>query len=139
MNNDFSIIDLFAGPGGLGEGFSKKKTFGRSLSIEMDPVACETLKLRKLFRILKQKDKKIFYNLLQKDTKLTWEKVKYAFQDYYESVENSVWNHELGSRNLSQEQTITEIKRRLRKLGHLKKKSIDYYWRTSLSSLLTYW
>ena len=121
MNNDFSIIDLFAGPGGLGEGFSKKKTFGRSLSIEMDPVACETLKLRKLFRILKQKDKKIFYNLLQKDTKLTWEKVKYAFQDYYESVENSVWNHELGSRNLSQEQTITEIKRRLRKLGHLKK------------------
>ena len=118
---NITIIDLFAGPGGLGEGFSKKKNFGLSLSIEMDPVASETLKLRKLFRLLKQKDKNIFYNLFQKDKKLTWEKVKHVFQDYGESVENSVWNHELGSRNLSQEQTIIEIKRRLKKLGHLKK------------------
>ena len=120
MNKDFSVIDLFAGPGGLGEGFSKKKKFGRSLSIEMDPVACETLKIRKLFRLLKQKDKNTFYNYLHKDAKLSWERVKHMFQDYDESVENSVWNHELGSENLTQEETIVEIKTRLRKLGHIK-------------------
>ena len=86
----------------------------------MDPVACETLKIRKLFRSLKSYENKIFFELLEKDTKLSWEKVVNIFKDYAESVENSVWNHELGSENLTQEETIAEIKTRLRKLGHIK-------------------
>ena len=121
MINKTTVIDLFAGPGGLGEGFSKFKQFSASLSIEMDPVACETLKLRKLFRTLNNKDKKIFYNLLHEDTKLSWEKVKIIFEDHVEAVENSVWTHELGSKNISQDKTLKEIKRRLSKLGHVKK------------------
>lgn len=50
------IIDIFAGPGGLGEGFSSllndegQRKFGIRLSIEKDPYAHMTLKLRSFFR-----------------------------------------------------------------------------------------
>lgn len=51
------VIDLFAGPGGLGEGFSSiggnergARKFKLRVSIEKDPVAHATLSLRALFR-----------------------------------------------------------------------------------------
>lgn len=50
------VIDLFAGPGGLGEGFSSllndagDRTFKIKLSIEMDEQAHRTLELRAFFR-----------------------------------------------------------------------------------------
>ncbi|KQM65192.1 hypothetical protein ASE74_09985 [Pedobacter sp. Leaf216] len=50
------IIDIFAGPGGLGEGFSAlqdeqgERIFRISLSIEKDPLAHRTLRLRSFFR-----------------------------------------------------------------------------------------
>jgi len=53
------IIDLFAGPGGLGEGFSSLRSrqgapvFNIALSIEKDPVAHRTLVLRSVFRQLR--------------------------------------------------------------------------------------
>jgi DNA (cytosine-5)-methyltransferase 1 len=52
------IIDLFAGPGGLGEGFSSLKTvsgasaFRIGLSVEKDEIAHRTLTLRAAFRAL---------------------------------------------------------------------------------------
>lgn len=58
MKRIVPVIDLFAGPGGLSEGFSaladlqpdNPVSFDVRLSIENDPVAVETLKLRKFFR-----------------------------------------------------------------------------------------
>lgn len=56
MKNPIPIIDIFAGPGGLGEGFSAFKTekgepiFKIKLSIEMDEFAHKTLELRAFFR-----------------------------------------------------------------------------------------
>ncbi len=50
------VIDLFAGPGGLGEGFSAFRppsggqAFKIHLSIEKDPTAHETLRLRSFYR-----------------------------------------------------------------------------------------
>ena len=50
------VIDVFAGPGGLNEGFSSieddsgRAVFEVAASFEMDALACETLKLRATFR-----------------------------------------------------------------------------------------
>ena len=50
------IVDLFAGPGGLNEGFASARSssgtrvFETATSIEMNSVACETLRLRSAFR-----------------------------------------------------------------------------------------
>ena len=50
------IIDLFAGPGGLGEGFSAYEDedgnhpFSIAVSVEKEPSAHKTLQLRAFFR-----------------------------------------------------------------------------------------
>jgi len=56
MPDTVSVIDLFAGPGGLGEGFSSfvrhdgTRSFDIRLSIEKDPFAHQTLQIRSFFR-----------------------------------------------------------------------------------------
>ncbi|CAJ0797872.1 hypothetical protein LMG18090_03627 [Ralstonia mannitolilytica] len=66
------IIDLFAGPGGLGEGFASildhkgRPFFEIGLSIEKDPVAHRTLSLRAVFRRLRgTKDVRHYYRYIQ--------------------------------------------------------------------------
>ena len=46
-----NCIDLFAGPGGLGEGFHKAG-FQIAISIEKEAVECETLRRRKLHHLM---------------------------------------------------------------------------------------
>ncbi len=51
------IVDLFAGPGGLSEGFTsfgKGKDFEVVVSAEKDPKAWQTLRLRAFYRLLKR-------------------------------------------------------------------------------------
>ena len=58
QNKPIPVVDLFAGPGGLGEGFStldNGNTFKILVSAEMEPSAHSTLRLRAFFRILKGK------------------------------------------------------------------------------------
>lgn len=56
ISKPIPVIDLFAGPGGLGEGFSSLLTpdgsplFSLKVSVEKDPTAHKTLSLRSLFR-----------------------------------------------------------------------------------------
>ncbi|SNT68956.1 DNA cytosine methyltransferase [Paracoccus seriniphilus] len=55
MAKKYAIIDLFAGPGGLGEGFSRAGQEAEAkarihLSIEMEPHAVQTLRLRSFLR-----------------------------------------------------------------------------------------
>jgi DNA (cytosine-5)-methyltransferase 1 len=55
MTKPIKVIDLFAGPGGLGEGFStyrkdSRQRFEIAISIEKEASAHRTLKLRALFR-----------------------------------------------------------------------------------------
>jgi DNA (cytosine-5)-methyltransferase 1 len=55
-NQPYKVIDVFAGPGGLGEGFSAFgnsegiSPFSLALSIEKDPIAHSTLMLRSFYR-----------------------------------------------------------------------------------------
>lgn len=59
LSKPIQIVDLFAGPGGLGEGFASSGNgtrFEIVVSAEMDPIARETLKLRAFFRLLKLKN-----------------------------------------------------------------------------------
>lgn len=65
------IVDLFAGPGGLGEGFAsfpfeqKRRKFKIGLSIEKDALAAKTLLLRSFFRQFpKNKVPDAYYELL---------------------------------------------------------------------------
>ena len=64
-NKIIKIIDLFAGPGGLGEGFSSLKVsadrhpFKIALSIENDPQAHKTLELRSFYRQFRSRDKDV--------------------------------------------------------------------------------
>lgn len=116
-----SIIDLFSGPGGLSEGFfqhSAGKSFGPFVSVEMDPIACNTLRLRKLFHKLERKDKRKFYELAKSGRSLTWDSIEEEFLDHSDYLKNSVWEHTLG--DLSAEETCKAIAGRLKKLGHKK-------------------
>jgi DNA (cytosine-5)-methyltransferase 1 len=65
------VIDLFAGPGGLGEGFascfhnSKESRFEIRLSIEKDPTAHRTLQLRSFFRSFQGNPPVEYYDYLR--------------------------------------------------------------------------
>lgn len=63
MKNAIAVVDLFAGPGGLGEGFTSLKIashgkrrvpFRIALSVEKEAFAHKTLRLRSFFRLLIQ-------------------------------------------------------------------------------------
>ena len=61
MRQPVKVIDLFAGPGGLGEGFSacrpnEKQAFKIAISIEKEESAHRTLLLRAFFRQFKHED-----------------------------------------------------------------------------------
>lgn len=60
-NNPLQVVDLFAGPGGLGEGFSslnEGRSFEVLVSAEMDQFARSTLRLRAFYRALKKNNSK---------------------------------------------------------------------------------
>jgi len=60
LSTPIPIVDLFAGPGGLGEGFSSiddGKAFKIVVSAEMEASAHQTLRLRSFYRILRRKGK----------------------------------------------------------------------------------
>ncbi|MCF8226010.1 MAG: DNA cytosine methyltransferase [Bacteroidales bacterium] len=108
------IIDLFAGPGGLGEGFSSlldengKRCFDIKLSIEMDENAHQTLQFRSFFRKFDPGGvPKEYYDVIKENEKAKrLEKKDRLYEKYWNEAEEAlkeVWRCELGSKNFPPE------------------------------------
>lgn len=96
------IIDLFAGPGGLGEGFtsahSAENLFRISVSVEMDEVAHRTLMLRAFFRQFRYAGKSVpdeYYQYLAGTLERT--KLESAFTEEWTASKNEALCAELGN------------------------------------------
>lgn len=114
------VIDIFAGPGGLGEGFAsytkdKYKPFNIKMSIEKDPYACRTLKMRSFFR-------KVHHDLLKpslikflksKRGNNDEEKLYNGFQDSLKMADEEVVCKELGNESFPPYEIDRLIKERL--------------------------
>lgn len=95
MPSKFPVIDIFAGPGGLGEGFSQAG-FDVALSCEMDPIACQTLTLRKFFHLFNEKNMpEEYYQFISK--KITLAELQQKFPKQWEIAKQKVLNIELGA------------------------------------------
>jgi DNA (cytosine-5)-methyltransferase 1 len=94
------IIDLFAGPGGLGEGFSAyaeksgAKRFHVALSVEKDALAHQTLELRAFFRATKTSAaRKAYYKVVRGE--LNRESLFTAFPNEAATARSEAWHKEL--------------------------------------------
>lgn len=110
------VIDIFAGPGGLGEGFSSIRDYRRGrafdikLSIEMDSSAHETLKLRTFFREFARVPD-TYYDFLRGRVLLP---ALYSRHPYISFVADSkVWRTELGKPETPQEEVRNRIENAL--------------------------
>ena len=95
------VIDLFAGPGGLGEGFSScrlvsgESAYRRVLSIEMEPNAHATLQLRSFFhKFPKGAAPDAYYERVR--GRITTEELFDAFPDEARMAKEEAWCAELG-------------------------------------------
>ena len=98
------VIDLFAGPGGLGEGFSafehERLGFDVLLSVEKDPAAHSTLLLRSLYRSMLARGDVAPYNEYLKGN-LTRDALFAAFPEITAAAEARCLHLELGPRTTS--------------------------------------
>jgi len=100
-NRPIPVIDLFAGPGGLGEGFSAlgrpegTPRFKIKLSIEKDPIAHQTLELRAFFRQFPHDEApKEYYQHLRGELKR--QELFNAYPRQADAARQEAWHEELG-------------------------------------------
>lgn len=96
------VVDVFAGPGGLNEGFSSYAggdVFSTAVSIEMDPVACQTLTLRAAVRRSLQVDGSLppVYYSFMKDSRRDLRQLEddERFAVHIKEARSEVHQHEL--------------------------------------------
>ena len=107
-NTYIPVIDIFAGPGGLGEGFSaytdagENRPFDIRLSIEKEPFAHMTLQLRSFIRQFSSPPPE-YYKLLADTSSSLSKRISDLFNLYPDEAENAAfeaWNAELGKKDM---------------------------------------
>lgn len=102
-NKTVPIIDLFAGPGGLGEGFSAYQSGGTrfqiKLSIEKDPAAHKTLCFRSFYRQFMGGAPKEYYEYLSGSARMPLEKLTELYPRQWKKACEEAWLAEMGSIN----------------------------------------
>jgi len=108
------VIDLFAGPGGLGEGFSslldeeRRRIFKIRLSIEMDAQAHQTLELRAFFREFPAGEvPSDYYDYLAR--KISREELFERHPKEAENAKQEAWHAELGGKDTPNEDVDIRI------------------------------
>jgi DNA (cytosine-5)-methyltransferase 1 len=113
MNGKMNFIDLFAGAGGLSEGFIKAG-FNPIAHVEIDNSACSTLETRLVYHKLKEEGKlHEYYDYIRKPL----DRTRFINAHSIPEISDSVINLPIGGENNA------EIFRRINKLG--KDKTID--------------
>lgn len=93
---ELNYIDLFAGAGGLSEGFIRAG-FNPIAHVEMNKDACDTIKTRTAYHWLKENGKsEIYYNYLKSETKNKEE----LWKEVPQHLINSVINKEISEKSL---------------------------------------
>jgi len=107
-NTYIPVIDIFAGPGGLGEGFSaytdadENRPFDIRLSIEKEPFAQMTLRLRSFIRQFSSPPPE-YYKLLADTSSSLGKRISDLFNLYPDEAENAAfeaWKAELGKKDM---------------------------------------
>jgi DNA (cytosine-5)-methyltransferase 1 len=117
LYNRIPVIDLFAGPGGLAEGFSafqadRKNIFRIGLSVEKDKYAHSTLELRSFFRQFPpEKVPEEYYAYLRSE--ISRASLFSAYLEEAEAAREEAWCIELGLEGLSELEIDEKIKRAL--------------------------
>lgn len=110
------IIDIFAGPGGLGEGFSawdgsQSHRYDVRLSVEKEPFAHSTLELRTFFREFSLADLEVpedYYDFLRGT--ISREELFGRHPKQAESARNKAWMAELGAKEVPRAMVNQRIK-----------------------------
>jgi DNA (cytosine-5)-methyltransferase 1 len=110
------IIDLFAGPGGLNEGFARLRStrgmrvFETATSIEMNPVACETLRLRSAFRSVADNGDSLdpYYEFVRGERSFVDLQSALSFRKAFQDAFQEVHEIELGPTTRSKAKKIIE-------------------------------
>ena len=96
----YAVIDIFAGPGGLAEGFSQVRdddgefVFSINLSVEKEPAAHSTLLLRSFLRQFNGSLPEIYYDFLNK--KIEEPDWSQEFSEEWECAQEEAWQFKLG-------------------------------------------
>ena len=115
MTASIGVIDLFAGPGGLGEGFAslgngKNTPFKIAMSVEKDSTANRTLRLRAFLREYKRRHNKLPHQFVDFHAGLTvepdWEEVD---KEAWRVSQDEIFPLELGTTS-AKESIDAEIK-----------------------------
>ena len=118
MNEFIPVIDLFAGPGGLGEGFSAftdasgKHPFKIVLSIEKEKNAHSTLELRAFFREFPDTQKPSeYYSYLRGE--IDKNQLFRLYPEQAKRAQHCAWQIELGNGSASDNEIDVRIRERV--------------------------